>query len=75
VFATNTINDAQKNSAGQPQALGLVDGNGGQIVNQLIGVGIAWALAIVGALVILKICDMTVSACAWRRTRRSRGWM
>jgi Amt family ammonium transporter len=60
VFATNAINDALKNSAGQPQPLGLVDGNGGQIVNQLIGVGIAWALAIVGTIVILKICDMTV---------------
>ena len=60
VFATNAINDALKNAAGQPQALGLVDGNAGQIVNQVIGAGIAWALAIVGTLVILKICDATI---------------
>ena len=60
VFATNAVNDALKNPAGQPQPLGLVDGNGGQILNQLVGVGISWVLAIVGTLVILKICDVTV---------------
>lgn len=60
VFATNAVNNALKDSAGNPAALGLVDGNGGQIVNQLIGTGIAWGLAIVGTLIILKICDMTL---------------
>jgi Amt family ammonium transporter len=60
VFATNAVNDALKDSAGKPQALGLVDGNAGQIVNQVIGAGIAWVLAIVGTLIILKIVDMTV---------------
>ena len=58
VFATNQVNNALKDSAGKPLPLGLVDGNGGQIVNQLIGCAIAWALAIVGTLIILKICDM-----------------
>ena len=37
-----------------------MDGNGGQVLNQLIGVAIAWGLAIVGTLVILKICDVMV---------------
>ncbi len=37
-----------------------MDGNGAQVLNQLIGVGIAWILAIVGTLVILKICDAAV---------------
>jgi Amt family ammonium transporter len=60
VFATNAVNDALKDAAGKPLPLGLVDGNGGQIVNQLIGCGIAWGLAIVGTLVILKVCDMTI---------------
>src|SRR5262249_22002322 len=55
VFATNAVNDALKDSAGKPAALGLVDGNAGQIVNQAVGVAIAWVLAIVGTLVILKI--------------------
>lgn len=58
VFATNQINDAQIN--GKVVPLGLVDGNGGQILNQLTGVAIAWGLAIVGTLIILKFVDMTI---------------
>jgi Amt family ammonium transporter len=60
VFATNAVNDALKDSTGKAAALGLVDGNGGQILNQAIGVAIAWILAIVGTLIILKICDATI---------------
>ncbi len=60
VFATNTVNGAYKDSAGKVLPIGLVDGNGGQIVNQLIGTAVAWGLAIVGTLIILKICDMVV---------------
>jgi Amt family ammonium transporter len=60
VFATNAVNDALKDSSGKAAALGLVDGNGGQILNQAIGVAIAWVLAIVGTLIILKICDATI---------------
>jgi ammonium transporter, Amt family len=60
VFATNAVNDALKDAAGKPAPLGLVDGNGGQILNQIMGAGVAWVLAIVGSLIILKICDMLV---------------
>jgi nitrogen regulatory protein PII len=60
VFATNAVNDALKDSAGKPLPLGLVDGNGGQILNQTIGVAIAWVLGIVGTLIILKIVDIIV---------------
>lgn len=60
IFATNAVNDALKDSAGKPMPLGLVDGNGVQVLNQLIGAGIAWVLAIVGTLIILKICDMAL---------------
>ncbi|MEO8661337.1 MAG: ammonium transporter [Bryobacteraceae bacterium] len=60
VFATNAVNDALKDAAGKPLPLGLVDGNPMQVVNQLIGCAIAWGLAIVGTLIILKVCDMTV---------------
>jgi Amt family ammonium transporter len=60
IFATNAINDGLKNAAGKALPLGLVDGNAGQILYQAIGVGIAWALAIVGTLVILKIVDLTI---------------
>jgi Amt family ammonium transporter len=58
VFATSAVNDGLKDASGRVLPLGLVDGNGGQILYQLIGVAIAWALAIVGTLVILKICDL-----------------
>jgi Amt family ammonium transporter len=51
VFATSLVNE------GFNRPLGAVDGNGGQIISQLIGTLIAWGLAIVGTLVILKICD------------------
>jgi Amt family ammonium transporter len=57
VFATKAVNDSLKDSAGKVLGLGMVDGNAGQILNQAIGVAISWALAIVGTLIILKICD------------------
>jgi ammonium transporter, Amt family len=57
VFATNTVNNALKDSAGNAAKLGLVDGNGQQVINQLIGSGIAIVLGVVGTFVILKICD------------------
>ena len=40
--------------------LGMVDGKASQVFNQAVGCAIAWGLAIVGSLVILKICDLTV---------------
>jgi len=60
VFATNLVNDGWKDAGGHAMKLGLMDGNGGQVLNQAMGCAIAWALAIVGTLVILKICDMTM---------------
>jgi len=60
VFATNAVNNALKDTAGKPLPLGWVDGNAWQILNQVIGSAIAWVLAIVGTLVILKICDVVV---------------
>ncbi len=52
VMATRAINDVW---SGKP--MGWVDGNAGQMWNQLMGVAIAWGLAIAGTWVILKICD------------------
>jgi ammonium transporter, Amt family len=60
VFATNLINDSLKDSAGKALPLGWVDGNPGQVVNQLIAVLISWGLATVGTLVILKIVDLVI---------------
>jgi len=53
VFATKAVNGAIAEGKG-----GVVDGNVGQILNQAIGVAIAWGIAIVGTLIILKICDI-----------------
>lgn len=60
VFATNAVNNALKDSSGNPLPLGLVDGNGGQIINQIIGSAIAMALGLVGSFIILKIVDIVV---------------
>jgi Amt family ammonium transporter len=49
-----------KDSAGNPLPLGLVDGNAGQIVNQVIGSAIAITLAVVGTFIILKVVDLTI---------------
>jgi len=60
VFAAKAINPIFKNGQGATLAVGLVDGHASQVLNQLVGVAIAWALAIVGTLVILKLVDLTV---------------
>jgi ammonium transporter, Amt family len=52
VFATKEVNDLRM---GKP--MGLIDGNPGQVINNLIGAAIAWGLAIVGTWIILKVCD------------------
>ncbi|HTA41104.1 MAG TPA: ammonium transporter [Bryobacteraceae bacterium] len=58
VFATNVINNAPIN--GKVIPLGLVDGNPGQVLNQAVGVLIAVGLAVVGTLIILKVCDLII---------------
>ena len=56
VFARSAINPI----FGAGKATGLVEGNTHQILNQAMGVGIAWGLAIVGTLVILVLVDKTI---------------
>ncbi len=60
VFATAAINPIFKDAAGNPLPVGLVDGNAGQIFNQLIAIGITIALAGVGSLVLLKLVDLAI---------------
>jgi ammonium transporter, Amt family len=55
VFATKEVNDV---FSGKP--MGWIDGNPGQVLNQAAAVGMSWVLAIVGTLIILKICDAIV---------------
>jgi Amt family ammonium transporter len=51
VFATAAV------VPGAKTAQGLIEGNPGQVVNQVVGVGAAIALGVVGTLVLLKILD------------------
>jgi len=60
VFATKDVNAAFKDAAGNALPVGMLEGNGGQVVNQIIGVGISWALAIVATFIILKVVDAIV---------------
>jgi Amt family ammonium transporter len=58
VFATRAINAIFKDQAGNALPVGLVDGHGAQILNQLIAVGITVVLAVAGTLLLLKIVDL-----------------
>ena len=60
VFAVSAVNPIFKNAQGATLASGLLEGNAGQLLNQLVGVAIAWVIAIVGTLVILKVVDLTI---------------
>ena len=60
VFATSAVNSGLKDSGGHVLPLGMVDGKATQVVNQVIGCGVAWVIAVVGTLVILKVCDVLI---------------
>jgi Amt family ammonium transporter len=56
IFANSVINPIF--GAGKPT--GLLEGNSHQILNQLVGVAIAWGLSIVGTLIILFLVDKAI---------------
>jgi ammonium transporter, Amt family len=60
VFAVSAVNPIFKDAQGNTLASGLIEGNPHQLLNQCVGVAIAWGLAIVGTLAILKIVDVTI---------------
>jgi ammonium transporter, Amt family len=60
VFAVSTVNPIFKDGQGNTMASGVLEGNAHQLLNQLVGVAIAWGLAIVGTLIILKIVDLII---------------
>jgi Amt family ammonium transporter len=60
VLATSAVNPIFRDAQGNTLPSGLVEGNAHQLLNQFVGVAIAWVLAIVGTLVILKVVDATV---------------
>lgn len=60
IFATSTINAVFEDAEGNVLPVGLIDGNAGQFFNQAVSVLIAWALAVAGTYIILKIVDMVI---------------
>jgi Amt family ammonium transporter len=60
IFASSLINPIFKTRAGGVLPSGLIEGNPHQLLNQCLGILIAWALAIVGTLVLLFIVDKTI---------------
>jgi Amt family ammonium transporter len=56
IFANSVINPIF--GAGKPT--GLLEGNWHQLLNQIVGVAVAWSISIVGTLVILFIVDKLI---------------
>ena len=60
IFAVSAVNPIFKDAQGNTLPSGLIDGNAHQVLNQLVGIAIAWIIAIVGTLIILKLVDVTI---------------
>lgn len=60
IFASSAVNPIFKDAQGNTLPSGVIQGNIHQLLNQFVGVIMAWALAIVGTLIILKVVDATV---------------
>jgi ammonium transporter, Amt family len=61
IFASGVINPIfGKDASGIAKATGVIDGNWHQLLNQFVGVVIAWVISIVGTLILLKIVDATI---------------
>jgi Amt family ammonium transporter len=56
IFATCAINPIY----GKGVPTGAMDGHWSQILNQLAGVGVSWAISIVGTLILLFLVDKTI---------------
>ena len=56
VFASQIINPV----FGADKAVGAIDGHWAQVGNQLVGIVMAWVIALVGTAVLLKITDVLV---------------
>ena len=56
IFANSAINPIY----GAGKATGLLEGNAHQLLNQFVGVALAWSISIVGTLVILFIVDKLI---------------
>jgi ammonium transporter, Amt family len=60
IFASSLINPIFKDAKGAVLPSGVIEGNPHQLLNQSVGVVIAWALGIFGTLIILFVVDKTI---------------
>jgi Amt family ammonium transporter len=60
IFASSVINPIFKDAKGATLPSGAIEGNVHQMLNQSVGVVIAWALGIFGTLIILFVVDKTI---------------
>lgn len=61
IFASSTINPIFKDAkTGAVLPSGAIEGNWHQLLNQLVGVGIAWTVSIIGTLILLVLVDVTM---------------
>jgi Amt family ammonium transporter len=60
IFASSVVNPIFTSAQGNVLPSGVIEGNVRQLLNQFIGVLIAWGLAIVGTLIILAFVDATI---------------
>ena len=60
LFASSTINPIFRDAKGNALPSGAIEGNWHQLGNQLVGIAIAWALSIVGTLILLKVVDLAI---------------
>jgi len=67
IFATTAVNSAGKN--------GLLFGNPGQVVTQLIAIAIAYIIAAVGTWIILKILDALQLGCESKKKPNCKAWI
>jgi Amt family ammonium transporter len=60
VFASSAVNPIFKNARGATLPSGALEGNPHQLLNQCVGVAIAWVISIVGTLLLLKFVDLVI---------------
>ncbi len=60
LFASSTINPIFKDAKGNVLPSGAIEGNWHQVLNQLVGIGLAWVVSILGTLILLKVVDLVI---------------
>ncbi|HET8637985.1 MAG TPA: ammonium transporter [Acidobacteriaceae bacterium] len=61
IFASSAVNPIFKDAkTGAVLPSGVIDGNWHQLLNQFVGVALAWGVSVVGTLVLLKFVDLVV---------------